>query len=59
VLFWYGISLANAGRVDDAVARLREVYAIDDAWKDLPARLVAAGLLPDDAALVRRLESSK
>jgi uncharacterized Ntn-hydrolase superfamily protein len=58
VVFWYGVSLANAGRVDDAVKRMARVYAMDPAWRALPARLVGPGLLPDDEELIERLENA-
>jgi uncharacterized Ntn-hydrolase superfamily protein len=57
--FWYAIALANRGRVDDAVKLLPGVYKIEPRFRQLPARLVASGLLPDDADLVRRLEGAK
>jgi uncharacterized Ntn-hydrolase superfamily protein len=57
-LFWYAISLANRGRADDAVKLLPRVYAAEARFRLLPARLVAAGLLPDDADLVRRLSAA-
>jgi uncharacterized Ntn-hydrolase superfamily protein len=58
VIFWYAVSLANAGRVDEAERQIARVYAIDEAWRELPGRLVGPGILPDDAALVERLASA-
>jgi uncharacterized Ntn-hydrolase superfamily protein len=59
VLFWNAVSLVNAGKVDDALPIFGKVYAIDPNWRDLPRRLVKSGLLPDDPALVKRIEGAK
>jgi len=53
--FWYAVSLVNADRVDDAVAVLAAIYAEYPIWRELPGRLRAAGLLPDDEELIGRL----
>jgi uncharacterized Ntn-hydrolase superfamily protein len=58
VLFWYGISLANANRVEEAVDVMERVYELDPLWRELPARLVAPELLPDDEVLLGRLENA-
>ena len=55
VLFWYGISLANAGEVDRAVGVLAQAYEIFPAFRELPGRLVEAELLVGDADLVKKL----
>lgn len=54
-VFWTGISLANAKRVDEAIPYLRRAYAADRRWAELVTRLPEAALLPNDTALVRRL----
>ena len=54
-VFWTGISLASAKRVDDAIPYLRRAYAADARWAELVTRLPEAGLLPNDQVLVRRL----
>jgi uncharacterized Ntn-hydrolase superfamily protein len=54
-VFWTGISLATAKRVDEALPYLRRAYAADRRWAELVTRLPEAGLLPGDTALVRRL----
>ncbi len=59
VLFWHAVSLVNAGRVDEALPLFAKVYSIDAQWRKLPARLVPAGLFPDDAALLKRVEGAK
>lgn len=54
-VFWTGISLANVGRVDEAIPYLRRAYAEDRRWSELVTRLPRSGLLPNDRALVERL----
>jgi uncharacterized Ntn-hydrolase superfamily protein len=54
-VFWTGISLASAKRVDDAIPYLRRAHAADARWAELVTRLPEVGLLPNDSALVRRL----
>jgi len=55
VLFWHGISLANAGRVDRALEILAGAYRIDPGLRVLPARLVGPELLEGDANLAEKL----
>jgi uncharacterized Ntn-hydrolase superfamily protein len=54
-VFWTGISLASAKRVDEAIPYLRRAHAADARWAELVTRLPEVGLLPNDPALVRRL----
>jgi uncharacterized Ntn-hydrolase superfamily protein len=58
VLFWFGISLANAGEVDRALGVLAEAYEIFPAFRELPARLVEPELLEGDPELVERLSAA-
>ena len=56
--FWTAVSLANAGRVDDALPRLARCYAASDNWRETLRRLVPAQLLTvDDATLQRMLDA--
>ena len=54
-VFWTGITLASAGRVDEAIPYLRRAYAVDRRWAELVRRLPSVGLLPEQAGLVDRL----
>ena len=54
-VFWTGISLASAGKEREAAPYLARAYRVHPKWADLVPRLPAAGLLPADSALVRRL----
>ena len=53
--FWVGITLASVGQTEEALPYLVRAYAQDPRWADLVTRLPAAGLLPDDDDLVKKL----
>jgi uncharacterized Ntn-hydrolase superfamily protein len=53
--FWTGISLVSAGRVEEGIPFLRRAQAVFPQWAELVRRLPAAGLIPEDQALVDRL----
>ena len=53
--FWTGVTLAGAGRTDEAVTWLRRAHAVDTRWAELLRRLPGVGLLPNDSALLERL----
>jgi len=53
--FWQAITMASAGRFADAEPIFRAVFAKEPVWADMVPRLPAAGLLPDDKALVARI----
>jgi uncharacterized Ntn-hydrolase superfamily protein len=53
---WTGVTLAANGRIDEAAPFLRRATAAGgDRWATLIPRLVAPGILPDDADLIARL----
>ena len=47
----YGIMLAMSGDIDGAREQLLKMSRVHEGWAKLPARLIAAGLLPDDPRL--------
>jgi uncharacterized Ntn-hydrolase superfamily protein len=53
--FWAGVSLAAAGEEEQARALLQKSLARRDGWAELLRRLPAAGMFPDDPALIERL----
>lgn len=55
MLFWHALTLAGAGEVDQALPLLKRAYERWPGWRVLVPRLPAAGLLPDDPELVKRL----
>lgn len=57
--FWHAVTLASAGRVDDALPIFRRVFAAEpNRWPPLINRLVPSGLLPNDPALIARIKSA-
>ena len=57
ILFWEGVTLWKLGREKEASPIFRKVFARDRRWVDLVPRLVPAGLLDDDPASIRRIQS--
>jgi uncharacterized Ntn-hydrolase superfamily protein len=55
--FWQAVTLASIGRVDEAEPIFKSVFAKEPVWAELVGRLPAAGLLPDDPALIKRIQS--
>jgi uncharacterized Ntn-hydrolase superfamily protein len=53
--FWQAVTLASVGREAAAAPIFRAVFTREPYWADLVPRLPAAGLLPDDPALVARI----
>jgi uncharacterized Ntn-hydrolase superfamily protein len=51
--FWYGVSLANQGRTEEAAAALQKAYAVSSDWRELLERI--PHMLPDDPAILERL----
>jgi uncharacterized Ntn-hydrolase superfamily protein len=54
--FWQAVTLASIGRWSEAEPIFRSVFAKEPVWAELVARLPAAGLLPNDQALVARIQ---
>jgi uncharacterized Ntn-hydrolase superfamily protein len=53
--FWRGVALASGGREEEARRFLHAAYQDHEGWRELLRRLPAAGLFPDDPALLDRL----
>jgi uncharacterized Ntn-hydrolase superfamily protein len=53
--FWHAMTLVSIGREAEARPILEAVFAKEPWWADLVPRLPAAGLLPDDPALIARI----
>ena len=53
--FWHGVTLAANGREAEARELLERAYAQREGWRELLRRLPAAGLFPDDPALLDRM----
>ena len=55
MVFWHAVALVNAGRVDESIPLFRRAYAVDPNWRELVRRLPAAGQLPADPDVIRRI----
>jgi uncharacterized Ntn-hydrolase superfamily protein len=55
--FWHAVTLASIGREADAAPIFTAVFAKEPQWVELLGRLPAAGLFPDDAALLSRIRA--
>jgi uncharacterized Ntn-hydrolase superfamily protein len=57
--FWHAVTLAAAGRLDEARPLFADVFAREPKWRELVPRLPAAELLPDDPTLVEAILAIK
>ncbi len=53
--FWHAVTLASVGREKEAEPIFRRVFAKEPQWAELLTRLPAAGLLPNDPPLLKRI----
>jgi uncharacterized Ntn-hydrolase superfamily protein len=54
--FWQAATLASIGKEAEAAPIFRAVFAKEPIWADLLERLPAAGLFPNDPALIARIK---
>jgi len=55
MVFWHAVALVNAGRVDESLPLFHRAFGVDPNWRELVRRLPAAGQLPDDPTIIRRI----
>jgi len=55
--FWHAVTLASIGREAEAAPIFKAVFAKEPLWAEMLDRLPAAGLFPNDAALVARIKA--
>jgi len=53
--FWQAVTLADLGKMDEALPIFKDVFSKEPNWALLLQRLPAAGLIKDDAELLRRI----
>ncbi|HVE75949.1 MAG TPA: DUF1028 domain-containing protein [Actinomycetota bacterium] len=53
--FWYGLTLAGRGKVDEAIKVLAPVFAANSNWAELLRRLPSSDLFPNDQELIAKL----
>lgn len=56
IAFWVGVSMVNAGRVDEALPLLAKAYQGEPRLRELVGRLPAVDLLPQDDELIKKLQ---
>jgi tetratricopeptide (TPR) repeat protein len=54
-VFWHAVTLASAGREEEALPLFAEAFERWPRWRELVRRLPESGLLPDDQDLMRRI----
>lgn len=57
--FWHAVTLADMGRLDDALPIFRDVFARDPNLALLVQRLPAAGMLKDDSQMMIQIVAQK
>ena len=55
IKFWHAVSLANAGRLKEALPLFGAVFRQNEHWRSLVPRLARAGLLTVDAAALEQI----
>jgi hypothetical protein len=55
--FWYGATLLDVNQESEAMLVLRELFKKEPFWFEVLKRLVAAQVLRDDPALLKRVET--
>ncbi|MFH1679211.1 MAG: DUF1028 domain-containing protein [Candidatus Eisenbacteria bacterium] len=58
--FWYAVSLATSGALEESFPLFREVFRADPGWREVMKRLTKPGIIPDTpegAAMVERILS--
>jgi hypothetical protein len=53
--FWYGVALAQGGRVEAARPLFAQAFAADPRWRELVRRLPAVEQLPADPKLMEAI----
>jgi len=57
--FWQAVTLASIGKEAEAAPIFKAVFEKEPIWAELLERLPAAGLFPDDKALIARIKQLK
>jgi len=53
--YWHAVSLANLGRVDDALPMFASIFSQDPNWRTLTGRLLTVGVLDVSAEELERI----
>ncbi len=55
IRYWQAVTMTGSGQLDEALRIFAEVFAAEPRWLTLTPRLVPAGLLPEDPAVLERI----
>ncbi len=55
LIYWQAVTMADLGRIDDAIPFFRRAFAQDKSWIELLRRLPTVGLLSADAETIERI----
>ena len=55
--FWKAVGLVMAGRIDDALPVFKDVFQREPVWRDAVRRLAKVKMLPQDEAILKRIEA--
>lgn len=55
LIYWQAVTMADLGRVDEAIPFFRRAFAQDESWIELLRRLPSVGLLSADNATIDRI----
>lgn len=53
--FWQAVTLADTGRLDEALPIFKKIFQKNKDWAELVRRLPSSGLLKDDAEMMKRI----
>ena len=53
--FWQAVTLVDLGRLNEALPIFSEIFQTDPNWTELLRRLPAAGLIKDDAEMIKEI----
>jgi len=59
MIFWHAATLADAGKIDEAMPLFAKAFAMWPKWREMVPRLPASGLLPDDPELIEKILSAE
>lgn len=55
LIFWHALTLAANGEVDASLPLFSKAFTLWPSWREIVQRMPAAGLLPDDPELMRKI----
>jgi uncharacterized Ntn-hydrolase superfamily protein len=55
MVFWHAVTLANSGRIEEALPLFKNAFEADRNWMTLLSRLPRSKLFPDDPTLIEKI----